>query len=77
MEQTRTIEITQSQYKHLKEVLAMDKPSRTRLTKEEKGYILLLLSHECDAMAGYSDDDKDDHFFDRQRNIDSIRKKLK
>jgi hypothetical protein len=77
MEQTMTIEITQSQYKHIKEVLAMDKPSRTRLTQEEKGYILLLLSHECDAMAGYSDDDKDDYFFDRQRNINSIRKKLK
>lgn len=44
-EQTRTIEITQSQYKHLKEVMAMSKPSRTRLTIQEKSMIRYLCNH--------------------------------
>jgi hypothetical protein len=75
-EQTISVELTESQYKHIQSILKQDKPSRTRLSQEEKNYILTLLSHECDAMAGYDDDNKDEHYYDRQRNIDSIRKKL-
>lgn len=42
-EQTISVELTETQYKHIKEVLAMDKPSRTRLTQTEKNYICNLL----------------------------------
>jgi 16S rRNA U1498 N3-methylase RsmE len=43
MEQTRTIEITETQYNHLKEVMEMDKPSKTRLTQQEKS----MIRHMC------------------------------
>jgi hypothetical protein len=75
-EQTISVELTKSQYLHLQSILKQDKPSRTRLSRGEKNYILTLLSHEVDAMAGYSDKDKDEHYYDRQRYVDCIRKKL-
>ena len=42
-EQTMTVELTETQYKHIQEVLAMDKPSKTRLTSTEKSVICNLL----------------------------------
>jgi hypothetical protein len=41
-EQTISIELTQTQYKHIKEVLATDKPSRTRLTQDDKKTLIYL-----------------------------------
>ena len=76
-EKTMLVELTESQYLHIQSILKQDKPSRTRLSREEKNYILQLLSHEEDALCSYdNDDDKDEHYYDRQRNIDSIRKKF-
>lgn len=75
-EQTISVELTESQYKHIQSILNQDKPSKTRLSREEKGFILQLLDHESDALCSYDDDDKDEHYYDRQRLVDSIRKKL-
>jgi hypothetical protein len=41
-EQTITIEVTKSQYEHYQSVMTMDKPSRTRLTRDEKSMIHLI-----------------------------------
>lgn len=41
-EQKITIEVTESQYKHYQAVMAMDKPSRTRLTQNEKKTLIYL-----------------------------------
>ena len=75
-EEKINVELTKSQYLHIQSILKQDKPSRTRLSRDEKDYILTLLSHEVEAMSGYSDKDKDEHYYYRQRNVDSIRKKL-
>jgi len=76
-EQTISVELTESQYLHIQSILKQDKPSRTRLSREEKGFILQLLDHESDALCSYNDDDdKDEHYYDRQRLVDIIKKKL-
>ena len=75
-EEKMSVELTKSQYLHIQSILKQDKPSRTRLSRDEKDYILTLLSHEVDAMSGYSDNDKDDNYYDRQRYVDRIRLKL-
>jgi 16S rRNA U1498 N3-methylase RsmE len=68
MEQTRTIEITQSQYQHLKEVMAMDKPSRTRLTQQEKS----MIRHMCSNFSQMFSIDTE-----QEQLLQSILKKLK
>jgi hypothetical protein len=50
VEQTISIELTETEYKHIKEVLAMDKPSRTRLTQYEKDYLLRLVYLDMEAI---------------------------
>ena len=42
-EKTMTIELTETQYTHIQEILRMNRPSRTRLTSTEKGIISDLL----------------------------------
>jgi hypothetical protein len=77
-QETVNIELTLDQFNHVKNILAQSKPSRTRLSREEKGFILQLLNHESDALCSYTDDDdKDEHYYDRQRLVDSVRNKLK
>ena len=76
VEEKMSVELTKSQYLHLQSILKQDKPSRTRLSRGEKNYILTLLSHDVDAMSGYSDKDKDENYYDRQRYNDRIRLKL-
>ena len=39
-EQKMTIELSYEQYKHIQSILKQDKPSRTRLTQEEKQFIV-------------------------------------
>ena len=75
-EKTMSVELTKSQYLHIQSILKQDKPSKTRLSRDEKNYILTLLDHEVDAMSGYSDKDKDENYYDRQRYVDRIRMKL-
>jgi hypothetical protein len=77
-EEKINVELTQEQFNHVRTILAQSKPSKTRLSREEKGFILQLLDHESDALCSYDDDDdKDEHYYDRQRLVDSIMKKLK
>lgn len=42
-EQTISVELTESQYLHIQSILKQDKPSKTRLSREEKEMIL----HMC------------------------------
>ena len=44
-EQKMTIELSYEDYKHIKLLLAQSKPSRTRLTEQEKGFITYCLNH--------------------------------
>lgn len=41
-QQKMTIELSYEQYKHIQEVLKMNKPSRTRLTQDEKSMISMI-----------------------------------
>ena len=67
-EQTRTLELTQTQYKHIQSILNQDKPSKTRLSQEEKG----MIRYMCNKwLEDYSGDEQDDKV------IRSIIKKLK
>lgn len=77
VEEKISVKLTKSQYLHIQSILKQDKPSRTRLSRCEKNYILTLLSHDVDALMSYSDGDKDENYYDRQRYVDSIRNKLK
>lgn len=67
-EKTMTVEITESQYNHIQEVLKMNKPSRTRLTQSEKNMIYLMASNW---QGSFSTDEEEDKL------LESIRKKLK
>jgi len=61
------IELTQEQFNHVKSILAQSKPSRTRLTQEEKG----MIRYMCNKwLEDYSGDEEDDKL------INSILKKL-
>lgn len=72
-----TIELTETQYKHIQEVLAMNKPSKTRLTRDEKDYILSLIDGDEDALSEPDELDlQDEHYQWRIRNQESIKKKL-
>lgn len=44
-EQTISVELTESQYLHIQAILKQDKPSKTRLTREEKGFIRYCMNH--------------------------------
>ena len=44
-----TLELTDEQIKHVQLILKENKPSRTRLTRDEKNRIMLLLQHEIEA----------------------------
>ena len=67
-EQTRTIELTETQYKHIQEVLAMDKPSKTRLTQQEKD----MIHHMCSNWSQMFDEDEE-----TTKLIQGIKNKLK
>jgi len=66
-EQKMTIELSYEDYKHIKSLLAQSKPSRTRLTQEEKGMILFMCNRWLEEFSGDVQDDK---------LIESIKKKL-
>jgi hypothetical protein len=66
-EKTMTVELTESQYLHIKSILSMNKPSKTRLTQDEKDMIYLMARNWQDA---YSTNDYEDEL------LESIRKKL-
>jgi hypothetical protein len=76
-EQKISVELTESQYKHIQSILQQDKPSKTRLTREEKDFILGLIRCDEDALSEYDEQDlQDEHFQWRIRNQESIKKKL-
>ena len=75
-QETINIELTLDQFNHVKRILAQSKPSKTRLLRDEKNFILQLLDHESDALMSYDDHNKDELYYDRQRYVDIIRKKL-
>lgn len=54
-EQKITLEVTETQYKHIQEVLAMNKPSKTRLTQQEKD----MIHHMCSNWSQMFDEDED------------------
>lgn len=72
-EQKITVELTEEQYVHIQQLLKMDKPSKTKLTREEKGYIITALVHEQQAI---DYDNQDDLTKWRLKIIDSIVRKL-
>jgi hypothetical protein len=43
-EQKMTMELSYEQYKHIQEVLKQDKPSRTKLSRDEKDFITYCLN---------------------------------
>ena len=63
-----TLELTEQQIKYVQSVLHQDKPSRTRLTSEEKGMIVFMCRKWLEDYCGNVEDDK---------LIKSIIKKLK
>jgi hypothetical protein len=66
-EEIVNIELTQAQFNHIRDLLAQTKPSRTRLTQEEKGLIRLL----CNKWSKSYDSD-----LKEEKLIESILKKL-
>jgi len=52
------IELTQEQFNHVKSILAQSKPSRTRLTQEEKGMIRYMCNNWLEDYSGDEEDDK-------------------
>lgn len=68
MEKTMTVELTYEQYKHITNILNQNKPSRTRLTKDEKGMIMIMAS---EWQSTFSTTTYEDEL------LASIRKKLK
>lgn len=76
-EKTMKLELTESQYNHIQEILKMDKPSKTRLTRDEKDFILGMIQGDVDALSEVDEQDiQDEHYQWRIRNQQSIRKKL-
>lgn len=77
-EQTISVELTQEQFNHVRTILAQAKPSRTRLTQDEKNFILALIQCDEDALSEVDEQDlQDEHYQWRIKNQESIRKKLK
>jgi hypothetical protein len=63
---TINIELTLDQFNHVKNILAQSKPSRTRLTREEKNFIIYVLE-------GFLEDHP---YSDESGMLDTIKKKL-
>jgi len=77
-EQTISVELTQEQFNHVRTILAQAKPSRTRLTQDEKNFILALIQCDEEALSEADEQDlQDKHFQWRIKNQESIRKKLR
>lgn len=68
MDSLINIELTLEQFNHVKQILTQSKPSRTRLTQEEKNHIIYMSQRWLE---GYCSDMKDDSL------CESIIKKLK
>ena len=66
-EKTMTVELTESQYLHIQSILKMNKPSRTRLTQNEKNMIYMMAR---EWRTSFSVDEEEDKL------VDSILKKL-
>jgi hypothetical protein len=66
-EQTMSVELTESQYLHIQSILKQDKPSKTRLSQDEKQFIIYTLKHFLE----------DHPYSDEQGLAESIIKKLK
>jgi hypothetical protein len=56
--ETMTIELTYEQYKHIQSILNQDKPSRTRLTRDEKDMINLMCNRWDQSFSTTKEEDK-------------------